>query len=105
MSYAQFESALFVALVDAASANNRWQVDVFPVADSLLPAVQEQWVFNAVTSYEGEELVFNVSRSLGPPRDGGGGIVLMITGKGQRTADAMKAQIAAAQQPPRKIGY
>jgi hypothetical protein len=38
MSYAQFEAALFVALVDAASANNRGQVDVFPVADSLLPA-------------------------------------------------------------------
>ncbi len=90
MTYTKFKEVLFAAIAEAAAANSRGQVDVFPVADHVLPGVSEQWVFDAVTSYEAENLVFNVSRRLGHPREGVGGIALMLTGKGREKAEWIK---------------
>ena len=86
MTYTEFKEALLTALVEAADANPRGQVNVFPVADRILPDVSEQWVFEAVDGYEAESLVFNVSRRLGPPREQGG-ITIQLTGKGREKVE------------------
>jgi len=90
MSYTDFKAALFIAMAHVAEVSSRGQVSMFPVADGVLPDVKEQWVYDAVASYENAGLVFNVSRALGPPREEGGGIVLMMTGRGREEAESLK---------------
>jgi hypothetical protein len=99
VSYSQFEGELLIATVEAADANSRGQVDMAVVAESVLPGVNENWIWSAVRAYERLNLVYNVSRPLQGP------IVLMVTGEGRQRADAVKASIAQTQQPSRKIRY
>jgi len=94
LTYVEFKGLLFIAIADAADADTRGQVDIFPTADKIFLDVKEQWVSDAVTSYETQRLVFNVSRRLGPPRQGTGGIALMITGEGREQAGRLKGKSA-----------
>jgi hypothetical protein len=87
LSYSQFADGLLDAFVKAADKNQRGQVtDVMAEATILLPDVSEQWVSSAVKRFEAEGSVFNVSRSISPPRT-----ALMVTGLGRRRAEAIRA--------------
>jgi hypothetical protein len=99
MDYREFEIRLLVALVDAADVTERGQCEAFRVAQAVLPQVKEQWVRDAVDSYEKQGYLGLVSRPLD------GQIILMISGEARKATESLKAQIAAAQQPKRKIGF
>jgi len=99
MTYSDFERRLLMALVDAADASERGQCEALDVAETVLPQVKDQWVSDAVRSYEQRGYIGPISRPLD------GRIFLMISGEGRKAAESLKAQIAAAQQPRPKIGF
>jgi hypothetical protein len=101
MTYSEFEIRLLLALVDAADATERGQCEAFQVAQTVLPQVKEQWVRDAVRSYEQKGYLGpTMSRQLG-----GGKIILTISGEARKITENLKAQTAAAQQPKPKIGF
>jgi hypothetical protein len=99
MTYSDFEIRLLMALVDSADASERGQCEAFDVAETVLPQANDQWVSDAVRSYEQRGYIGPISRPLERR------IVLMISGEGRKAAENLKAQIAAAQQPRTKIGF
>ena len=99
MTYRDFEIRLLMALVDSADASERGQCEAFDVAETVLPRVKDQWVSDAVRSYEQRGYIGLISRPLE------GRIVLTISGEGRKAAESLKAQIAVAQQPRPKIGF
>ena len=99
MTYSNFEIRLLMALVDSADASERGQCEAFEVAETVLPQVKDQWVSDAVRSYEQGGYIGLISRPLERR------IVLTISGEGRKAAESLKAQIAVAQQPRPKIGF
>jgi hypothetical protein len=99
MTYSNFEIRLLMALVDSADASERGQCEAFEVAETVLPQVKDQWVSDAVRSYEQGGYIVLISRPLERR------IVLTISGEGRKAAESLKAQIAVAQQPRPKIGF
>jgi hypothetical protein len=108
MTYGEFEIRFLLALVDAADAAELGQCEAFQIAEIVLPQVNEQWVRDAVRGYEQRKYLGHVVRSLGADAST---ITLMIAGEGRKAAEAVKAQIAEAQQQAEaqrqkpKIGY
>lgn len=99
MTYSEFETRLFLALVDASGATNHEQCSAFEVANTVLPQAPDQWVRNAVKVYENNGWLNNISRPVEH------GIYLTISGNGRRAVDNLRAQIAGGDQPQRKIGF
>jgi hypothetical protein len=83
----------------AADASERGQCEASGVAKTVLPQVKDQWVTDAVQSYEQRGYIGMISRPLD------GRIVLTISGEGRKSAESLKAQTAAAQQPRPKFGF
>ena len=100
MTYSEFEIRLLLALVDAADATDHGQCEAFEVAQTVLPQAKEQWVRNAVQSYEQQHYL---GPAISRPLDGR--IILTISGDARKATESLKAQIVAAQQPKRKIGF
>jgi hypothetical protein len=99
MTYSDFEIRLLMAIVDSADASERGQCEAFDVAETVLPQVKDQWVSDAVRSYEQRGYIGLISRPLERR------IVLTISGEGRKAAESLKAQIAVPQQPRPKIGF
>ena len=99
ITYREFEMRLLLALVDAADATERGQCEAFQVAQTVVPQVKEQWVRDAVQSYERQGYLGPVSRPLD------GRIIVMISGEARKATESLKEQIAAAQQPKPKVGF
>jgi hypothetical protein len=85
MTYSQFEDELLVALVTAADAAPRGQVEVMEVARTVSPDASKQWIRSAVQKFEDYGWADNVSRAMPPPND----IILTITGDGRRRAEEL----------------
>lgn len=93
MTYSQFEDALLLAIVEAseygaAGGNSRGQVEVFEAAEHAGLERKENWINDAVTSFENQGLVFNVVRPLGLPLR----TLLMITAEGRKHADSIRSR-------------
>lgn len=93
MIYPQFEDALLLAIVEAseygaAGGNSRGQVEVFEAAEHAGLERKENWINDAVTSFENQGLVFNVVRPLGHPLR----TLLMITAEGRNHADFIRSR-------------
>jgi hypothetical protein len=86
MTYSEFEKGLLIALADAANATARGQVGAHPVAETVFPGVQDQWVKDAVRAYEEDGYLGPISRRLD------GSIHLMLSGDGRREADRLRSQ-------------
>jgi DNA-binding MarR family transcriptional regulator len=100
MSYSDFEIRLLIALVDSADASERGQCEAFDVAETVLPQVNDQWVSDAVRSYEQRGYIGLISRPLERRL-----VFLTISSESRKAAESLKAQIAVAQQPRPKIGF
>jgi hypothetical protein len=98
--YTEFELRFLLALVDAADAAERGQCEAFQVARAVLPQVKEQWVRDAVRSYEQQGYL---GPAISRPLDGR--IILTISGKARKATESLRAEIAATQQPKPKIGF
>lgn len=66
-----------------ADRDARGQVDVMVVARTVLPGVNDQWIYSAVQTFESRGWVYNVVRAISPA-----GIGLMVTGEGRRKAES-----------------
>jgi hypothetical protein len=100
LTYSEFEVRLLLALVDAADATDRGQCEAFQVAQTILPQVKDQWVRDAAQSYEQKGYL---GPAISRPLDGR--IILTISGEARKAAEALNAQVVAAQQPKPKIGF
>jgi hypothetical protein len=90
----EFEIRFLLALVDAADAAERGQCEAFEVTQAVLPQVKEQWVRDAVRSYQQQGYLGPVGSR---PLDGR--IILTISAEARKATESLKAQIAATQQP------
>lgn len=84
-TYSEFEIRLLPALVEAAEPSGRGQCEALEVAETVSPGVKEQWMRDAVGSYEQEGYLGVVSRPLD------GTIGLTVSGKGGKEAERRKA--------------
>jgi hypothetical protein len=99
MTYLNFESLFLLAIVDAADASDRGQCEAFGLTETVLSEVSERWVRDAVLSYEQRNYLGPVSRPLSKH------IGLQISGEARKTAEILRAAIAADQQPRARLGF
>jgi len=99
MTYSEFETRLFLALVDASDATERGQCEAFEVAKTVWSQAPDQWVRDAVMIYEQKGYTGLISRPVE------GGISLTVSGNGRSAADNLRAQIAEATKIRNKIGF
>jgi hypothetical protein len=101
MTYHEFETRFLPVLVDAADSTERGRCEAFSLARTFWPQVKEQWVRDAVRSYEQRGYLGpHITRSISPVE-----LIVTISGEGRKAAESLKALMVAAQQPKLKIGF
>ena len=104
MSYTQFETGVFLALVQASNAEGaQGHAEGLAAARSVAPDAPEHLARSALESFAAQGLLIIGSKYLD------GRTSVRITGQGYQAAERIRGQIAAqlaeAQAPPRKIGF
>ena len=93
LTYSQFEDKLFSAIVEAAEygaagGNTKGQVEVFEAAEHAGLERKENWISDAVTSFENQGFVFNVVRPLSHPLR----TIVMVTAQGRKQAEFLHSR-------------
>lgn len=92
LTYSEYEDALLLAIVEAADygaagGNRRGQVEVFEAAEHAGLERKEQWIRDAVRSFENQGFVFNVVRPLMQQETW-----LMVTAEGRKHAEFIRSR-------------
>ena len=82
MTYTEFETALFRAIAQAEGTAPRGQVNVLYNAESVMPGVSQDWVLDAVKTYEGQGWLGNVVRAISPVN-----ILVTLSGTGRKVGE------------------
>jgi hypothetical protein len=90
MTYHAFENLLLLALLDAADASDHGLCEAFRAAGTVLPQVKDQWVRDAVRSYEQRNYLRIIFRPLEERL-----IHLQISGEARKAAERLRAEKAA----------
>ena len=93
LTYSLFEDALLLAIVEAsdygaAGGNRKGQVEVFEAAEHAGLERKENWISDAVTSFENQGFLFNVVRPLGHPLR----TIVMVTAEGRKHAEFLHSR-------------